>query len=162
MALAAMTFVSPPLERLAAAWVRAHGAANEALRSGGSDEDALFDLRALVTVCEPMRSRALADLPLVARSPLPVGFGMEIHVHLGAESTPYEGWKHTLHPFVFQLRYSPSMDNQQRESFTVTIDRVGRDDEGWRVISVYDEKARAQAKMIAEMLEAQRAGRRRG
>ena len=69
---------------------------------------------------------------------------------------PFETWTRTVHPFVLELRWSSSMENQTRESTHLVLDRVAKEDDEWRIVSFYDEAGRTKAKREAEMSKASR------
>lgn len=146
-----------PLDQLAAALVRGHERAKKsALGKWDAIDEAASELDSLATRVRPHRDRVLADLELFAQSFLPSGFAMEVRTHL-REAAPWETWTRTVHPFVVELRYSPSMENQQRESYNLVIDRVAKEDDEWRIVSFYDDATRARAQRESEMLAKARA-----
>ena len=106
--------MATPLDQLAAALVRGHERAKKNLPSASFQvdpiDDAVDELASLVTKVRPHRDRVLEDLALFLRGTLPSGYAMEVRTIL-REATPWETWERTVHPFVLELRWSPSMEN---------------------------------------------------
>jgi hypothetical protein len=138
-----------PLDRLAAAWVRAHAHARTHTDAAGEED--VSELELLLTTRAPFRGRALEEVRIFARTEVPAGHAMEIRTKLSGAATPFEGWTRAVHPFVFELRWASSAENQQRSSVHLTIDRVAFEDGEWRVVSVYDEPSLSRARREAEL-----------
>ncbi len=146
--------MATPLDQLAAALVRGHERAKKNAKSASFQvdpiDDAVDELASLVTKVRPHRDRVLEDLALFLRGTLPSGYAMEVRTIL-REATPWETWERTVHPFVLELRWSPSMENQQRESSHFIVERIAKEDGEWKIVAFYDEPRRAKAKLEAEM-----------
>ncbi len=155
--------MAPPLDRLAAAWVRAHALARRAdldARDDARDDDALLaPFLPLLTAREPQRARLLDDVRLFARCHVPIVFGMQVRVLPTTPSAPFEGWPRSLQPFVFELSGSVTMDGLERDSARMTIERIGFEDDEWRVIELFDARGRARAEVEARMLAEMRGAR---
>lgn len=150
----------PPLDRLAAGWVRAHGLAREAEREGRGDDALVEPFLPLLTARAPWRAQALDDARLFARCHLPIVLGLAVRVLPTSPSAPFEAWPRSLQPFAFELSGSVTMDGLERDTARMTIERVGFEDEEWRVIEVFDGRARARAELEARMLAELRARQR--
>lgn len=152
--------MAPPLDRLAAAWVRAHALARRAELEGHDEDEQLAAFALLLTEREPHHARLLDDVRLFIQTPLPIAFGMQVRVLPSTPSAPFEAWPRSLRPFAFELSGSVTMDGLERDSVRMTIERIGFEGEDWRVIEVFDAQQRARAELEARMLAEARAARR--
>jgi hypothetical protein len=152
--------MAPPLDRLAAAWVRAHALARRADVEPHDDAELLAAFGPLITEHEPHRPRLLDDVRLFVQSALPIVFGMQVRVLPTSPSAPFESWPRCLHPFVFELSGSVTTDGHERDSVRMTIERIGFEGDDWRVIELFDAHQRTRAEREAKMLAEARAGRR--
>jgi hypothetical protein len=152
--------MAPPLDRLAAAWVRAHALARQKELEGHDEDEQLAAFAPLLTAREPHRARLLDDVRLFVQAPLPIAFGMQVRVLPSTPSAPFETWPRCLHPFVYELSGSVTMDGLERDSVRMTIERIGFEGDDWRVIEVFDAQQRARAEREARMLAEARAAHR--
>lgn len=122
----------------------------------GSDE-VTDELRALVTAEEPARARALTDLALLVRAPRPFGFGLEVFLD-EPPAVVTEAGRPVVHRLRLRGESARHMSGADVEAMRLTIERVVREPEGWRIHALFDERERADLERWLALLATARGG----
>lgn len=101
-----------------------------------------------ITSVEPFRARAIEDAGLHFALPMPFGFGMEIFFPETVKLVPFQNWNRTIQNLNVQVEYCERMDGTNCYRFNVGLERVGREDDDWKIIEVFNPEQRGQMQQM--------------
>lgn len=101
-----------------------------------------------ITKVEPFRAQAIADAQLHFALPMPFGFGQEIYFPAAVEVVPFREWQETIQNLSVWIEFCERMDGTNLCRYTIGIERIGREDDNWKIIEVFNEAQRAELQKL--------------
>lgn len=101
-----------------------------------------------ITSVEPFRAQAIEDATIHFALPMPFGFGMEIFFPETVELVPFQGWRKTIQNVSVQIEYCEHMDGTNCYRFNVNLERIGRENDDWKIIEVFSAEQRRQMREL--------------
>lgn len=106
-----------------------------------------------ITSVEPFRAQVIEDATLYWAMPMPFGFGMELFVPENIEISPFQNWQETIRNFTAKMEYCEDMSGRECYRYEVKLERIGRENDEWRIIEIFDQTERAQTTKVFEFLK---------
>ena len=111
-------------------------------------------LAATVTAAAPYRARVLADAALWSRLGRPrTSAGAERILLPAPAPAPFERWSISLSPLVLRVEWPRTIPGLEVDYYRFGIHRVVVEDGAWRVLELFDARARQQVLKVIAHLE---------